>query len=308
VRTPKRFERERAERGLLLGKHRGDLALRGAVDARVRPVRLPAIEVRLRLVEALEAESPQRRLRRVPDASFDFPFAIGIADTTRERDDAVMRETELINVTQDDISRYVDLACAEEGIPLLPEQAPIAPDAEAVADDMTVYEIAGILFPRREDAQKVCDLVATLEHGSTNYISGPSYRQKYEPTEGDSVSVQTRRLLSPQKAASLKGAILVIERAKKEYQDTKKEYDRIVEARAEIVTRIDEAVRKAQSAQWRRDGLMKEYQRYLDLAQGIKTIALRFLEAARPESRELLPALFAPDAAGAERVYALSEP
>ena len=52
----KRLERQRAERGLLLGKHRGDLAFRRAVDARVGPVRFPAIEVRLRLVERFEAE------------------------------------------------------------------------------------------------------------------------------------------------------------------------------------------------------------------------------------------------------------
>jgi len=52
----KRFERERAERRLLLSKHRGDLALRGAMNARVGPVGFPAIEIRLRLIERLEAE------------------------------------------------------------------------------------------------------------------------------------------------------------------------------------------------------------------------------------------------------------
>ena len=88
----KRFERQRPERGLLLGKHRGDLSLRRAVDARVGPARLPAIQVRLRLLERLEAESSQRRLLRVPDAGFDFAFPIGIADAARERDDAVVRE------------------------------------------------------------------------------------------------------------------------------------------------------------------------------------------------------------------------
>ena len=88
----KRFEREWPERRLLLGKHRRDLPLRRAVDARIGPARLPAIQVRLRLLERLEAESSQRRFLRVPDAGFDFPFAIGIADAARQRDDAVVRE------------------------------------------------------------------------------------------------------------------------------------------------------------------------------------------------------------------------
>src|SRR4030095_6396909 len=89
---PKWFEWERTERGLLLGKHHSDLPLRRAVDARVRPARFPAIQVRLRFVETFEAQSFERRLLRMANARFDFSFAIGIADTARERDHPVMRE------------------------------------------------------------------------------------------------------------------------------------------------------------------------------------------------------------------------
>jgi hypothetical protein len=53
----KRLDRERTERGRLLGKHYGDLPLCRAVDARVGPARLPPIQVRLRLIERLEAQA-----------------------------------------------------------------------------------------------------------------------------------------------------------------------------------------------------------------------------------------------------------
>ena len=70
---------------LLFSKHRGDVALRGAMDARVGPVGFPAIEIRLRLVERLEAEAAEWRLLRMTDAGFDFALAIGIADGTATR-------------------------------------------------------------------------------------------------------------------------------------------------------------------------------------------------------------------------------
>src|SRR5207249_2132207 len=60
----KRRERQRPQRGLLFGKHRRDLALRGPVDARVGPAGVPVIEVRLAVRERLEAHPAQRRARR----------------------------------------------------------------------------------------------------------------------------------------------------------------------------------------------------------------------------------------------------
>jgi hypothetical protein len=88
----KRFEREWAEGRLLFGNHRRDLPLRRAVDPRIGPARLPPIQVCLRRLETLEAESSQRCLLCVPDARFDFAFSIGITDATGQRDDAVVRE------------------------------------------------------------------------------------------------------------------------------------------------------------------------------------------------------------------------
>ena len=51
----KRFDRQRKQRRTLFGEHRCDLALGGAVNARVGPALFPAIQIRLRFFQALEA-------------------------------------------------------------------------------------------------------------------------------------------------------------------------------------------------------------------------------------------------------------
>ena len=90
--VPKRLDGQRPQGGPFFGKHRGHLPLRRAMNARVGPVLVPAIQIGLGGLERLEAQALQRRPLRVADAGFDFPFPIGIADATRQRDDAVVRE------------------------------------------------------------------------------------------------------------------------------------------------------------------------------------------------------------------------
>ena len=66
--------------------------------------------VRLRVLETLKAQSAQRRLLRVADASFDLPFAIGIADPAWEGDHAVVGE----HIAIERIQRRVDDVWGED--------------------------------------------------------------------------------------------------------------------------------------------------------------------------------------------------
>jgi hypothetical protein len=90
--VPKLLDGQRLQMWLLLSKHCGDLALGRAVDPRVGPVSLPAIEVRLRLVDALEAHPGQRRALRVAHTGLNLALAIGVAHATGQRDGAVVGE------------------------------------------------------------------------------------------------------------------------------------------------------------------------------------------------------------------------
>jgi hypothetical protein len=52
----KRLKRQRQERRSFFGKHGRNLPFRGSVNARVGPALFPAIQIRLRLLQALEAQ------------------------------------------------------------------------------------------------------------------------------------------------------------------------------------------------------------------------------------------------------------
>src|SRR5213594_1439330 len=84
------FQWQWKQERLFFGEHRRHLPLCRAVNARVGPARLPLIQIRLGFFQAFEAHSFQWSLLGVSDARFDFPFAVGIANSARHSDDAVV--------------------------------------------------------------------------------------------------------------------------------------------------------------------------------------------------------------------------
>ncbi len=73
-------------------EHDRHLPFRRAMDARVGPALFPAIQIRLRFFQALEAHPFKGRFLRVADPRFHFPFAIWILDPARQRHHTVVRE------------------------------------------------------------------------------------------------------------------------------------------------------------------------------------------------------------------------
>ena len=84
------LQRQRLKLGFLFGEHGGDLTFGGAVNARIGPAFLPAVQVSLSFAEAFEAQSAQRSLLRVSDTGLDFSLSIGMADAARQRDGAIV--------------------------------------------------------------------------------------------------------------------------------------------------------------------------------------------------------------------------
>ena len=86
-----RLQGQGLQEGLLLGEHRRHLPLGAAMDALIGPTFFPVIEISLSIFQALEAFSLECSLG-MSDAGLDFAFAIGIFDSARQGDGAVVRQ------------------------------------------------------------------------------------------------------------------------------------------------------------------------------------------------------------------------
>ena len=77
------------------------------MNAPVSPAFFPAVEMRLRFFQALEAHPFERRSLRVADAGLHFPFPIGIFDPARHGHRSV--------VSEDVSKKWVDGGIVEVG-------------------------------------------------------------------------------------------------------------------------------------------------------------------------------------------------
>lgn len=210
-----------------------------------------------------------------------------------------LTESELVALTDDDIQRYIDYACAENGVPLLPSLPP-APLAVSYEPDVKVYSVGHWLhFLSAEQAARVMEAISEAAPVELDYLSVPSGVPSHA-ISNRRPSVQTVTVdlaFSAARAAELKDALSGQKRAEDVYEKAKKDYDRAVSERESYAAEIREAVETAWGTHRRRESLRHDYERYLSLADGNAEIAARFLANANKDARQLLPDLFG-DAAG----------
>lgn len=205
-----------------------------------------------------------------------------------------LTEQELVALTEDEIQRYIDYACAENGVPLLPSLPP-APEPVSYEPDAKVYSVGHWLhFLHAEQAARVMEAISEAAPIEMDYLTVPSgvtshAISKRRPTVQD-VTVQLA--FSAERAAELKEAMAGQKRAEDVYEKAKKEYDRAVSEREAYASDVRDAVAAAWEKHNRRESLRRSYERYLSLADGNAEIAARFLANAHRDAQVLLPELF----------------
>lgn len=201
---------------------------------------------------------------------------------------------ELVALDDAAISFYIDKACAEEGVPLLPPTAPVPPVIAAIDKRVTHYIVSGLRFASEADARAVQSAIAaTTSRRSLVYMG--SYRwqdpQHDAPAE-DEVTINLERVFDADGAAAEKAEKERTSERKAAFDAAKKEYDAALSGRDNVATNIRGTVNEAHRLQHKRDRLMAEYERYIPLANGDEQVAKRFLQRAHSDARQVLPSLF----------------
>lgn len=205
-----------------------------------------------------------------------------------------LNEQELVALTEDEIQRYIDYACAENGVPLLPSLPP-SPVAVSYEPDLKVYSVGHWLhFLHPEQAARVLEAISEAAPIEIDYLSTPTgvtshAISKRRPSLG---SVSVEEAFSAERAQTIKAELAEAKRQEDVYAKAQKAYDSAVSERDFYAGEIRVKVEAAWETHHRRESLRRDYERYLSLADGNAEIAARFLANAHRDAQKLLPDLF----------------
>jgi len=196
-----------------------------------------------------------------------------------------LTKKELAELNEVQIDAYIDVELANQGVRKPINNVVDYPDfvkfsADIPTQDCTVYEVDGYVFPDLESAQKVSELVATLQQVSTdyNYNIGSEFRYvKNAVFQKPTISIN--KYYSEAKYESIKEQLKQI---KEQKEKKKNENEEIVEsvidysAIDDIRYKIKNSVRNAIDFFSNAKAMANDYNKYFSISND-KEVALKTL-------------------------------
>jgi hypothetical protein len=183
-----------------------------------------------------------------------------------------MTHEEIIKLDQDDINRLVDLACAEQGIPLLPGLFP-EPKKPHYDDAPNAYELAGITCRTRDTAEAIQGCLRSHQHDILDH-------EHYVRHKNNIWEIEECVFVPKSEEKKREAAMYEYQTAHNIWQEDKALYNQILEQREKLELPIVEiwslATRKQSLVEW----IQRKAQKYLDLAEGNIDVAVNFLTQA----------------------------
>jgi len=196
---------------------------------------------------------------------------------------------ELLALTEEQIETLIDLECAVQGVPLLPEVTPTPPAAVEAEPDQLVHSVAGYYFRDKETADAVAEFIGKQPRLEDYYLNGRwSGPKGVRPDPEPSLTVSVTKFWTEAHYDKHRNALEEYKGAKEAYDLARKAYERVVEERSAVAAEVHSAIREARHARDTRAQIGSEFQRYLRLAEGDHDVALKFFLDATDYDRELV--------------------
>jgi hypothetical protein len=197
-----------------------------------------------------------------------------------------LSDEEVLALDSGKIDFYINLECAHEGVPLLPP-APVAPEKDDVKGDVEVFKVPETIFATKEDAERVAALATLCKRLTWGYVPGPRFDRIVNQTD-EPVHVANERTFTPSGWDLVKTVAERFHAENEAFKKEKAEFEKALVARGRVSREIMGRVERVQAVERRRQRMMVLYNKYIDLADGDRKLAAKFLTQAYSEAPELL--------------------
>jgi len=200
---------------------------------------------------------------------------------------------ELMKLTDKEIETLIDLECAHEGVPLLPEDVPVKPakPSEDLEPDVTYYEFStSPEFMTQADAVAAAELIKQFDSPDTEwtYGRGKSFDMFKGVKKRTQVDIVSKKAFTAAHHAKIADAKSKYEMELDAYDKAQREYDSIAKNRRQTSQSVYDRLSEAREHFAKIQRYCTEFKRYLKLAEGSRQIAWNFLKSAHPEEDEFI--------------------
>ena len=190
-----------------------------------------------------------------------------------------MTELELAQLDDKGVENLIDFECASRGIKLLPEM-PVKPIKTLVEPDLAIHVLKNINFLHHHEATNLAELLKNYK--TVNTSGWGSSERAYDSSQD--VSITTKMIYSVEKYAEIETELNKYNALVTEYESAKRAYEEIKLERKVIANEINDKRGEVQAVEGRKSELTTLFARYLELAEGNRPMALKFLNNAHPDA------------------------
>jgi hypothetical protein len=208
-------------------------------------------------------------------------------------------ESELINLTTEEVERIIKLHLVDEGIKLV--KKPEEPKLHKLPEkDLVGYTVPNVsfVFEKKETAEEIATILrnnfSNLKSISSSWYDSTSIEtlinlDSYYFRDGvNSIQVQEKKYYSADLYSQIGNKISENKKLSESYREEKKIYDEVQQSSSETVSYVWDIVNKAKENQEKREKMLGIFKEYLELSDSNKDVAWKFMNKAYSLTEDII--------------------